>query len=295
MRKTWLVFGGITVLLVSTYFAREAIRERLLGLRSSLPSIDSLDDLLGSYKSEEPKKDVSVSSPLVAKRESSRSFLTAGGVFSFTNEERRKGGLPLLASDGELDRIAVLRMNDMFRGQYFAHYSPEGRGASHEADSVGYEYIAIGENIALGNFENDAVLVQAWMDSPGHRANILSGKYDALGVAVGKGKFEGKETWIGVQIFARPSSACPAPDGSIKERAAVLKAEIDALALDAERLKAELKATDPQTRDEAEAYNRKADEYNSIVRELNAKVEEVRRMIAEHNEQVRLFNECVSR
>ena len=60
------------------------------------------------------------------------------------------------------------------------------------AKKAGYEYISVGENLAMGNFKNDGDLVEAWMNSPGHRANILSFKYKELGVAVIKANMKEK-------------------------------------------------------------------------------------------------------
>ena len=58
------------------------------------------------------------------------------------------------------------------------------------------------------------------MNSPGHRANILNGKFTQIGVAVGRGTFEDHEVWIGVQVFARPLSDCPQPNAALKAAAA---------------------------------------------------------------------------
>src|SRR6185369_15716694 len=118
-------------------------------------------------------------------------------------------GLPALKENALLDKAAKKKLDDMFAQQYFEHINPQGKGPSDLAKSVGYDYIAIGENLALGNFKNDAELVQAWMDSPGHRANILNKQYTEIGVAVGQGTYEGKKTWLAVQEFGRPTSSCP--------------------------------------------------------------------------------------
>jgi uncharacterized protein YkwD len=51
------------------------------------------------------------------------------------------------------------------------------------AKKVNYEYVVVGENLAEGDFTSDADLVKGWMDSPGHRANILNTKYEEIGIA----------------------------------------------------------------------------------------------------------------
>jgi len=118
-----------------------------------------------------------------------------------------------------------LQLDDIFEKQYFAHISPEGLGPSDLAEKSGYEYIMIAENLALGNFKDDNTLVNAWMDSPGHRANILNNRYTEIGVAVGKGFFSesnennkeeiATEVWIAVQEFGLPLSSCPKPEESL--------------------------------------------------------------------------------
>ena len=124
--------------------------------------------------------------------------------------------MPALLENTKLDQSAELKAQDMLKNQYFAHTSPSGMAVGNLAEKVGYEFIAIGENLALGNFENDEALVQAWMDSPGHRANILNSRYQEIGVAVLKGVFEGRTTWLAVQHFGLPLSVCPSPQEGVK-------------------------------------------------------------------------------
>lgn len=162
--------------------------------------------------------------------------LTADGTFAETNVRRTENDLPALQRNSTLDAAAQLKLEDMFAQQYFEHVSPDGRGPSDVVDTAGYAYITVGENLALGIFESDQELVQAWMDSPGHRANILSDNFEELGIAVGRGQFNGKTTWLAVQTFGTPLSNCTPPDSSLhevfeQERQSIesLQKEIDAL------------------------------------------------------------------
>lgn len=118
---------------------------------------------------------------------------------------RSENGLDKLKENPLLNAIAEERARDMFEKQYFAHDSPTGEGDADVAQRVGYRYKKIGENIAKGWYLNDKKLVDGWMQSPGHRKNILYSEYDEIGVAVVKGRFEGDEVIIGVQIFGRQS------------------------------------------------------------------------------------------
>lgn len=144
--------------------------------------------------------------------------LTAPGVLTETNRQRAAEGLAALGGDELLDRAAQRKLDDMFAHQYFEHVAPDGTGPADLVAGVQYEYVRVGENLALGSFRDDATLVQAWMDSPGHRANILHTGFTELGVAVGQGVFEGQRTWLAVQTFALPLSACPEVDGALRQR-----------------------------------------------------------------------------
>lgn len=235
-------------------------------------------------------REISTPGALVSRIESSNAFLTEGGVFEYTNIERAKEGLtPLVASRG-LSDIAKERLDDMFLYQYFEHVSPKGESASTVAVDLQYEYIAIGENIALGNFENDQALVQAWMDSPGHRANILSGKYTALGVAVGKGIYEGKTTWIGVQIFARPLSACPLASEELKQNISLARGNIQDLDNEITRVEKELEQA--KKNGDYDTYNALVEAYNNLAREINNQSAALKVMVDEYNSKVRAFNAC---
>lgn len=217
--------------------------------------------------------------------------LTPFGIFIGTNLERIQNNLPVLQKNILLDAAASKKMQDMFLRQFFAHQSPDGRGAGDLAKDAGYNFVNIGENLALGDFESDAELVQAWMDSLGHRENILGTRYTEIGIAVGKGIFEGRDTWLAVQIFARPLSACPVPDELLQESIEEKKQRIEDLSALAEIKKAELDAI---SKNERERYNAKVEEYNAIVIELNVLVEEVKTLIEKYNGQVSIFNACVA-
>lgn len=123
-------------------------------------------------------------------------------VHRLTNDERAAAGVPPLARDAALDGIAQMHADDMAERGYFSHDTPEGAGPSDRAAASGYAcakaagaytMTGIGENIhyAGGSYlytEGVAAgAVGGWMDSPGHRANILDGGYDRLGVGIAIG------------------------------------------------------------------------------------------------------------
>jgi len=241
---------------------------------------------------EEIKKEILIPPPLRALREviSKESFLTQNGVFSWTNAQRNQNGLGSLTKSAQLNLAATLKTNDMFADQYFEHVSPSGVGPEFWVDDAGYEYIVTGENLALGNFENDQELVQAWMDSPGHRANILNERYTEIGIAVAKGEFEGRETWITVQVFGLPLATCPGPNDSLKAQVEFYEDELAKLEPRLGSLKTTIEQTKPRDR---QIYNDLVKEYNDLAKQYNSAVSQFKFFVNQYNEQVTQFNNCV--
>ncbi len=258
-------------------------------------------DIGGFNKIENLKNEVFLPDPLISKIETKNSYLTQEGILKETNFYRLQNGLKLLVADEELNKIATLRMKDMFEKQYFTHFSKEGIGAPEIAKNIGYEYIAIGENIALGNFANDKELVLAWMNSPSHRENILNKNYSRIGISVGRNYFYDEqtqkkiETWIAVQVFARPSSDCPPPDKVLEKNINNLKAEIEMLKIEADNIKTYLEQNKPSfNREEIMAYNEKVNYYNNLAKQINQKIADLKDLILKYNAQVKIFNECAN-
>ncbi|MBI2642553.1 MAG: hypothetical protein HYW97_01790 [Candidatus Wildermuthbacteria bacterium] len=239
----------------------------------------------------ELEKIVSAPPPLLGPTDTQVSVLTTGGVFEWTNAQRVTFGLQPLKANEILSIAAFAKLEDMFQKQYFAHVSPTGQSAGDLATLAGYEYITIGENLALGNFENDEKLVEAWMNSPGHRANILNVKYQEIGVAVGKGTYKGNTRWLAVQIFGKPLASCPQPSAVLKAQTEEFESNLDALQQELTNLREELENTKPKR---GEEYNQKVDEYNALVSQYNALIEETKKLVALYNQQVQAFNACLA-
>src|SRR3989344_5492810 len=161
--------------------------------------------------------------------ETNRTPLSSRGIILGTTMQRNENGLGDLIENSKLNLTARAKVDDMFEKQYFAHVSPLEQDASDLAAASEYEFVIIGENLALGNYQNDEALVKAWMDSPGHRENILNDEYQEIGVAVKRGIFEGRASWLAVQIFGLPKSVCPEPDEALKERSEENQSDIDVL------------------------------------------------------------------
>lgn len=105
-----------------------------------------------------------------------------------------------------LAHAAELKARDMIEKGYFAHNSPEGKSPWHWFDSVGYDFLHAGENLAI-DFVDSGDVNRAWMESTGHRKNILNENFNEIGIATATGVLNGRETTIVVQMFgARASS-----------------------------------------------------------------------------------------
>lgn len=102
-------------------------------------------------------------------------------VAQLVNVERQKNGLQPLTFDRSISDVARLKSQDMADNNYFAHQSPIYGGAGEMMRSQGINWSAWGENIASGQRSPESV-VTAWMNSEGHRANILSPDFGRIGV-----------------------------------------------------------------------------------------------------------------
>ena len=120
------------------------------------------------------------------------------------NAIRKKAGLKALRLNSVLHKAAQGHAEDMLVRGYFAHESPSGTTVRERSRKAGYDWAAIGENIAFGQTSVDEV-IETWMDSPGHRKNILSRNFTELGVglALGKGP-DGKYQVLWVQNLGSP-------------------------------------------------------------------------------------------
>lgn len=111
-------------------------------------------------------------------------------ILKRTNEERDRAGLSKLDSDNKLADIARAHSVDMAEERYFEHVNLEGCDPACRARNAGYNYRSIGENLymmsgyTLTPAQAAERVVNGWMDSPGHRANILRGTYTHSGVGV---------------------------------------------------------------------------------------------------------------
>jgi uncharacterized protein YkwD len=108
--------------------------------------------------------------------------INADNVVALMNEYRAEAGLPPLRLDPSLTRAAEARMNDMAEGEWWGHQAPDGTPPFVHIP-IDYDYAFAAENLAAG-FDTAGLLVSSWMESHGHRANILGVNYADCGIAV---------------------------------------------------------------------------------------------------------------
>ena len=146
---------------------------------------------------------------------------TEQSILAYVNAQRQANGLTPMTLDTSLSAIARAHSSDMVNRNYFSHTNPEGLGPTQRAERAGYNVrkqvapnsyrVGIGENLGImptgnvrgyGYIGNDGdsvarALVTMWMNSPGHKANILNPQFDRIGIGVAA-----KGTWYyGTQTF----------------------------------------------------------------------------------------------
>ena len=121
-------------------------------------------------------------------------------VIELVNSERANAGLNALSENNELNNVATLKSEDMVKLNYFSHTSPTYGSPFEMLTQFNIKYTAAGENIAYGQPTPEEVM-NGWMNSPGHRANILNTNFTQIGVGIAQ-KANGQYVWT--QEFTRP-------------------------------------------------------------------------------------------
>lgn len=111
-------------------------------------------------------------------------------MFQLVNKERVSRGLSALSFDNSLRDVGRAHCGDMLKKGYFSHYTPEGLSPFDRMEKVGIVYLAAGENLALS--PNADLAMQGLMNSPGHKANILSEDFGTVGIGVIDGGIYGE-------------------------------------------------------------------------------------------------------
>ncbi|HYC79477.1 MAG TPA: CAP domain-containing protein [Candidatus Binatia bacterium] len=133
-------------------------------------------------------------------------------LMNLVNEERTNRLLPALIINSKLNTAANIKSQDMIERSYFAHVNPDGDYVWPVIEAQGYKpYQSLGENLAM-DFSTSEAVVNAWMNSPGHRANILNEKFEDQGMSAVFGEFEaGHSTYLITNLFGSLFKAQQSP------------------------------------------------------------------------------------
>jgi hypothetical protein len=144
--------------------------------------------------------------------------ITTDALLSGTNAQRSGQQETSLTLNSQLTAAAQAKANDMAARDYWSHVTPDGQQPWSFIDATGYKYQAAGENLAYG-FGTSSEVIEAWMNSPEHRANILNANYRDVGfgiINIANYQNEGPQTLV-VAMYAQPmmtavATATPPPN-----------------------------------------------------------------------------------
>jgi uncharacterized protein YkwD len=222
--------------------------------------------------------------------------LNRDNIIWFTNYERVKNGQLPMAGNLKLDASALAKNRDMIANNYFNHTRPLNQnsdatvGFDRFIDEQGYEFIKIGENLAMGDFSTSSEVVTAWMKSPTHKKNILDPMYREIGVNIKNGIIKGRQITLVTQHFGDPRSSCPTISSSTKQAIETLKLKASEIQVQISHQQEQLAATNPIL---DPRFDSLINEYNLLVSLYNTTVNSMGELIDDYNEQVNLFDLCI--
>jgi hypothetical protein len=158
---------------------------------------------------------VAVLNQIIINKTSLTALVLPSVLVDYANENRSTENFKHLAVNSVLEKAAQLKANDMAEKGYFAHKSPDGHSPWYFFQQAGYDFSYAGENLAV-NFTDSVEVSKAWMNSPGHRANIMNGNFSEIGIATAEGVYQGRKTVFVVQLFGRPAERASSPIVPVK-------------------------------------------------------------------------------
>ena len=127
--------------------------------------------------------------------------ITRVAVVDLTNNERSQIGIAPLKANYNLTMAAQNKADDMLKNVYFEHYH-DGKSPWDWMKEAGYDFSSAGENLGI-DFDDAESLVNAWMNSPTHRQNLVNSNFNEIGIGISQGIFGDHETTIVVQMFGK--------------------------------------------------------------------------------------------
>ncbi|HRN95852.1 MAG TPA: CAP domain-containing protein [Candidatus Levybacteria bacterium] len=134
-------------------------------------------------------------------------------IIEETNQERGKINIKPLTRSSLLDSAAKQKLDHMIANNYWNHVAPDGTDPWWFIKNTGYNYEYAGENLAMG-FSTSTDTINAWMNSPLHRENVLNNKYTEIGVAYKYDMFQGSKQVVVVQMFGKPQISSNLPQNT---------------------------------------------------------------------------------
>lgn len=125
-------------------------------------------------------------------------------LLDLVNQARAKFGLREIESNPRLNAAAAWMAQDLSKSRQLSHTDSLGRRAGQRATEQGYDWSMVGENLALGYQTPESVL-NAWLNSPGHRKNILTPDFQEVGFGLAPGRRPGQYVWV--QVFGRSATS----------------------------------------------------------------------------------------
>ncbi len=234
--------------------------------------------------------------------------LDASHIIKLTNEYRASLGLIPLRENFQLTHAAEYRANDMINNRYYAHVNPiTGEGPGEAIKDANYQYRTYAENIAMGNWQSNRHIVDGWINSPGHRANIVNPNIKEIGVAIIKDTttpLGRPSAYYGVQLFASPMPDCTRPSEADKALLQEMQRNNDDIwrRVDDKRREIEVlknridRETNAATRNRLITdYNRQVGAFNSLAAEARGMQESLKLVVQSYNNTINQYKICMKK
>lgn len=218
--------------------------------------------------------------------------LTRDNIIWYTNYERVKNNFDPLSTSDLLINSAREKNLDMVTHQYFNHVRSGNPSVSFDTfiSAQNYEFIKIGENLAMGDFSTSAEVVTTWMKSPSHRKNILDPIYHNIGVHIRKGTIDGRMVTLITQHFGDPRSSCPTVNAKTKKTIDAFSDKITELQntinKDQKGLTQFTDTFDPR-------FNSLVENYNKLILVYNQSIKAMSEVVNDYNKQIHHYDQCI--
>lgn len=222
--------------------------------------------------------------------------LSQENILWYVNQNRSNHGLVPLKLNTDLNTSAHLKNADMVTYDYFEHTNPI-TGANFDTffDMSNYSFVRIAENLAMGNFITSKEVVDAWMESPRHRKNILNPDFRDMGIDIAQGTIGAISTKLITQHFGTPRTSCPQVDSNLKKTIDGLRITTESLHDQIQIKKQKIGEYDnsPDGHISTQDYNQLIDDHNELVKKYNTYGDKLRTSVNLYNSMVQAIDDCI--